>query len=376
MDTFCAAPWVVHTLNADGTAGMCCVNRVITSRDHASLMRSRGMADAISAMRGGEPVNGCEKCYDQERSGMDSMRMHYNGLGDLSEVESGGIAWFDLSLGNKCNQACRICGPHNSTGWIRDAGRMRDLPWAHVNLLAADDPVVDGGDRVDGVLDAMGRTSRPFVVELKGGEPLYMDSTRRLLREMVDRGLHDRTSELRIMTNGTVADPDIVSLLGEFGSINMAISIDGIGPLHNYTRGVSIPWDECRRRWGRLASMDNITTLRISNTIYAYNILGQADLVRWRDEEFGIDVPMADAVLHTPAYLGIGVLPADLRREAMSRLHESHPAAALLASEEGHDASLARERFRVFTSRLDAIRGERLVDIVPELAPLMEVGHA
>jgi hypothetical protein len=372
MDSFCAAPWAVHTLNADGTAGICCVNHVLKAADHRTLMGSPEMADAIRRMRAGEPVPGCEKCYDQERDGIHSMRMLYNGLAGPDPDGHGGVAWFDLSLGNKCNQACRICGPHNSTGWIRDADRMGDIPWAHVSIPAGGRRIVDGGDRVDGVLELMAMSSKPFVVELKGGEPLYMESNRRLLREMVARGLHGKASELRLITNGTVADPEIIGLLGEFGSVNLALSVDGVGPLHTYTRGVALSWDECRSRWMRLASMRNITGMRISNTIYAYTVLGHRELAEWRDSEFGPGVPMADAVLHTPAYLGIGVLDADLRARAACRLPDGHPMAEVLLSDEHPAVAERRERFRVFTHRLDLIRGERLADIVPELAPLME----
>jgi len=322
-------------------------------------------------MESGMPVIGCEKCYATEASGHQSLRMIYNELMPAEPSSDTDVSWFDLSLGNKCNQACRICGPHNSTGWLADMDGLRDLEWAHVNRVRVTRPVVDGLDKIGEIISLMDASPPGFTIELKGGEPLYMDANRRLLSMMVERGLHRRTGQLRIMTNGTVADAELVSLLSRFDDINLAISIDAVGGLHCYTRGLNVPWDECLRRWDRLRRMPNVRGLRIANTIYAYNAFGMGRLAEWKDSELGTDVPMANAVLHRPDYLGLSVLTPGMRRAAMVDLPDDHPALPHLSRQEDGSEPRLRERFRLFTGRLDAIRGESLVDLVPELAPLM-----
>lgn len=372
MDSFCAAPWRVHNINANGTASMCCINLSVVAADRRSLLEDPAMAKAMAAMSSGEPVDGCGKCYDAEAAGGTSLRMIYNDL--LGERD--GIGWFDLSLGNKCNQRCRICGPHNSTAWIPDAEAMSDITWTHLRTRMPLGPIVDGTSHVDAVIADMRAAEDGFTVELKGGEPLYMGASLTLLRRMVDEGLHHRTGELRIITNGTASDGGILDLLGCFPRIDLAISVDAVGPLHAYTRGSRLSWDECLGRWDALASLPNIRNLRIANTIYAYTAFGLGRLSEWKDSMFGADVSMANAVLRDPRYLGLSVLTDGMRQRALSGLPDDHPASHQLRSPSVPEDVMLRERFAGFTRRLDAIRGESMASLVPQLAPLLEGTHA
>lgn len=373
MDSFCAAPWRVHNINANGTASMCCINLSVVAADRRSLLEDPAMALAMAAMSSGDPVDGCGKCYDAEAAGGTSLRMIYNDL--LGMPGPGGIGWFDLSLGNKCNQKCRICGPHNSTAWIPDAEEMSDIAWSHLRTRMPLGPIVDGNSHVDAVIADMLAAGDGFTVELKGGEPLYMGASLTLLRRMVDEGLHHRTGELRIITNGTASDDGILELLGCFPRIDLAISVDAVGPLHAYTRGSRLSWDECLCRWDALASLPNVGNLRIANTIYAYTAFGLGRLSEWKDSMFGSDVSMANAVLRNPRYLGLSVLTDGMRQLASSGLPDDHPATQPLRSPSVEGDGILRDRFAGFTRRLDAIRGENLVDMVPQLAPLMEARH-
>lgn len=372
MDTYCAAPWSVHTVNANGTVGVCCVNHHAVSHDRASLMAGDAMAAMRSDMLAGRQARGCEKCYATEAAGGTSLRHIYNHELDRSgnERTDEDMLWFDLSMGNKCNQKCRICGPHNSTGWLRDLRDLEDLTWSHVNTANAR-VHVDNGDMVEEILALMTSASRRFTVELKGGEPLYIDSARRLLRTMVMNGLHWKTETLRIITNGTVIDDEMMSLLRAFDSIDLGISIDAVGELHAYTRGTGVPWDECRRRWAALCALPRVRKVRICNTIYAYNVFGMGRLADWVQSEFGDEVSMANAVLFRPSYLSVRMLPRSLRLRAANGLTEEHPAHAVLHGEDDPDAETNRLRFREFTHRLDLLRGESLLDLVPQLAMVM-----
>lgn len=373
MDTYCAAPWAVHTVNANGTVGVCCVNHHVVAGNRSDLMSGAAMAAMKSDMLSGRQARGCEKCYATEASGGVSLRHIYN-----QELERSGngrtdadTLWFDLSMGNKCNQRCRICGPHNSTGWLRELRDLEDLEWAHVNTAPHASAHVDNDAMVGEILSLMSSSARRFTVELKGGEPLYIDSARRLLRAMVSDGLHWKTETLRIITNGTVIDDETMSLLRAFDSIDLGISVDAVGELHEYTRGTGVTWDECRRRWAMLCALPRVRKVRICNTIYAYNVFGMGRLAEWVQSEFGDEVSMANAVLFRPSYLSVRMLPRQLRLRAANGLNEDHPAYAVLHGDDDPDAETHRSRFREFTRRLDLLRGESLLDLVPQLATVM-----
>ena len=381
--TFCAAPWTVHCVNASGTAGMCCLNHqvVVPVDHHKELMSSQRLQDIKLQMLAGEKVNGCEKCYSNESIGVYSLRQMYNDItglvldeSRLAELGYENRVWYDLSLSNLCNQKCRICGQYNSTAWQKDAKAMVDLPWAHQNTYKLDTVLVENNSAIDDIIASMLRSSDDFKIELKGGEPLYLDTSLRLLEEMTRLGLHTRTIELRIMTNGTQYDDKVMQMLSLFPAINMSFSVDAVGKLHEYTRGTNMTWDQCRRSWQQLIKLPNISKFRISNTIYAYTVLNVPELIAWVHSEFGKNTSMSHSMLHKPKYLRANLVPNHLRQLVVDRLI-NYPAlaASLIADPKSDDAEVAQRRryFKLYTERLDQLRGENLIDLVPELAEMM-----
>ena len=388
--TFCAAPWTVHCINAEGTAGVCCVNNtaLTDSTRHSDMIGSADVRKMKQDMLAGRPAAGCEKCYDHEAAGVYSLRNLYNDLttdrldhASLYADEYENRTWYDLSLGNKCNQKCRICGPYNSTAWAKDAKALADLKWTHVNWRELDDVLIESHSAIPGILTSMQRASGKFRIELKGGEPLYMDSSRELIAKMLELGLHEKTEELRIITNGTQHDPRLLDMLRQFPAIDMALSIDATGKLHEYTRGTNMTWDDCRRSWSTVTALPNIKRLRISNTIYAYTIFDLGNLRNWVRSEFGF-TEMADALLHKPRYLHAKIVPYHLRAEAVSNLDSTDEMKDILlaeptATEFGNSLALdeiiddLRYQFKTFTLRMDQQRSESLLTIVPRLAELL-----
>jgi organic radical activating enzyme len=391
-DTFCAAPWTVYNINADGTVGLCCVQHSYKapSDQHADFMNSQLVMDIKQAMLTGQQVKGCEKCYHAEASGLWSLRQWYNDLTeaglDKSRLLEPGYenrSWYDLSLSNKCNQKCRICGPYNSTAWAKDAAALADLEWNHTHW---DKPSVlfDSGNTIPSIIASMKRSTQALRVEMKGGEPLYLESSRRLLEQMVTEGLHIRTEELRIITNGTAYDDRLIETLKCFPALDIGLSIDATGKLHEYTRGTSMSWDDCRKSWETLIKLPNIKKLRVSNTIYAYTVHNLYQLREYVRSEFGADCQMADAVLHKPKYLHLKILPQHLLNAAADLLSPDDRIGKYLreslnlsdiTDQQGESLETVmirqRLRFKLFTARLDAQRNERLVDYIPQLAELL-----
>lgn len=376
--TLCAAPWIVHTVNANGTVGICCINPDILAKSHEELAQ-HGLLDTVKRdMLDGKPIQGCEKCYEYDAAGNKSLRAIYNGMHERynNDFADSDILWFDLSMGNKCNQACRICGPHNSTGWLKDLSGFKDIYWAHVNNVITYRKHSDNSDKIPEIIRQMTATRKPFAVELKGGEPLYIDANIALLQQMIQQGLHEKCQELRIMTNGTAIDAKVMEMLRVFENINLAISIDAVGPLHSYTRGTRLTWDECRRCWQKLVNLPNVTELRISNTIYIYSVFHLRELYEFIRSEFGNAAVIADALLYKPMYLSVTTLPTNLRELAKQGLSHDHPVMALLNAPEDPDRVIRENRFRVFTKKLDKMRNERLADHIPQLAEFMQGDHA
>ena len=387
--TFCPAPWAISCVNANNTVGLCCLNQshnVKAKNDR--LFHEHAQLDAIKrAMLAGEKIHGCDRCYTDESNGFQSLRQQYIrdflpnlDVHRLTEPGYQNIVYFDLSLESKCNQKCRICGPYNSSAWLKDAEQMVDLEWSHVNHMMRAVPSDTNGISVQKILNTMQATNDDIEIELKGGEPLYMDSVYELLISMVQLGIHQRTTWVRIFTNGTQYDQKLLDVLAQFPALHLAFSIDAVGKLHEYTRGSNVSWDECRRRWARLLELPNIKRLKVSNTIYAYNLHDVGNLHAWARSEFGKDVWIANSVLNGPYMLRNTLLPQQWRESAADLIDgvEFSELVSYLRKPIGPNdfgiRSIAdvRNHFKLYTQRLDQIRGEKFEDLVPDLAWLMD----
>lgn len=399
-DSWCPAPWTGCVVNSDGSTAVCPIGPRV-ALDAAGRFDGERLGEIKSAMLRGERLRDCEKCWVQERDGAKSLRRSYLDILE-GKIDPGLCAdpaydprfYFDLSLSNRCNQRCRICGPSNSTGWFKDAENLEHLPWTHVSGQRR---VRSAGELMPVVLGMMAASPQPLDLELKGGEPLYLPEVRELLSGMISRGLNERTSVLKVLTNGTVTDPEILEMLKAFPAVDISISVDATGRLHEYTRGTGVSWDECRRSWQRLAGLPNLNTLSIANTIYIYNIFDQLRLYEWANRDLGITRDMSHAMLTRPLYLNVKIMPDGLRERAVAML-DDHPMRRKLdgvvgmltsgvddadvmpswsrkqsvsAAEVSLRISRLRGKFRDFTNALDDLRGEYLLDLVPELAPMM-----
>lgn len=339
------------------------------------------------SMLEGKTIPGCDRCYRDERNNLTSLRQQYIreflpslDLTRLAEKNYQNIVYYDLSLEAKCNQKCRICGPYNSTAWLKDAEQMIDLEWAHINHMMRAVPSDQNQISVQKILNTMQATTNDIIIELKGGEPLYMGSVYELLTSMIHLGINERTSWIRIFTNGTQYDQRLLDVLVQFPALNLSISIDAVGKLHEYTRGTNISWDDCRASWARLLTLPNIKRLKVSNTIYAYNLHDVGNLHKWAKSEFGPDVWMANSVLNGPYQLRNTLLPQSWRESAADTIDnpDFSKLVAYLRKPIGpgefgtRSLQEVRDHFKLYTQRLDQIRGEKFEDLVPDLAWLMD----
>ena len=91
------------------------------------------MKNVRKQMLNGEMPPSCIKCYKEEAAGHNSKRMwetaYWSERVDVDKViantgEDGSVppqlAYIDLRFGTKCQLACVMCSPHDSSGWIKD----------------------------------------------------------------------------------------------------------------------------------------------------------------------------------------------------------------------------------------------------------------
>ena len=141
--TFCVYPWIHQVATPNGAVNFCCISEKtfihhddgkpinLAEDSFEEAWNTQNMRDIRQKMLAGEPVKGCETCYEQEKIGKRSYRQAHNkewfsrpGKKEIVErVESSKLnnyavdkppVYLDLRLGNLCNLKCRMCNPYNS----------------------------------------------------------------------------------------------------------------------------------------------------------------------------------------------------------------------------------------------------------------------
>ena len=400
--TFCVAPWTHYSTSSLGHGRICCLNHDVTwdPTKRKEAFNDPRLIAIKQAMIAGNKVKGCSRCYSRELDGGESLRQIYNSsmmkyldFEKINEPEYEVGVWYDLNISNKCNQKCRICGPQSSTAWFKDADQLFEKEaWFKENDWDKKfQKYIDLQGEIPIIIEYMKKAPAIQNLEFKGGEPLYIDGYKILMRRMIEENIINKVKLLTVITNGTAYDPETLSLLKHFPKINLILSIDATEKLHEYTRGTSISWDDCRRSWNNL--YDNLINkspdnkFSINNVIYIYNSFNHQKLRDWVDVEFGKKTFMSNQTLYHPEYLGVNIMPHKLKKRAASITTNTLVKNIFSNSPESVDhlkvncpagvefdnyLQSLRHRFKIFTKRLDTLRDENLLEIVPELSTMLQ----
>jgi hypothetical protein len=429
-ETFCILPWVHLEVMPDGACKACCVageaiheGRRPLNVAEKSFQEIRGsgyMRSLRRALASGERAQVCSYCWEQEKRGEQSLRQgwnlrHQEAARSLSERTRSGtdpaeplpLEYLQLSLGNKCNLACRMCNGSYSSRiaedpvhaqwaghtdarssllgagglWARWTGRgaapragwASGAPWFEQEEFFRSE-LLEGGSALR-------------YLYVTGGEPFLNPSFGRLVDDYVARGWAPNI-ELMISTNLFHNEATIrrtMASLLPFGRCTVGASIDGHGAVYEYIR-YPARWDIVERNLRVVREVSDAhpnLVLTLATAIQPYNCLGLVDLLRFAD---GLEVSCYPHIIDGPDFLRMGVVPRALRQEAASRLlayagtpgptpaqaanreHAGRLARHLEGLEDDERTDRERRRFLEFTRALDASRGQDLRISVPELA--------
>ena len=140
-NTFCSYPWRHLFVQPSGHQKICCLsNENITKDDDYrqfnlakdplfASWNSNYMKKIRKKMLNGERLSTCERCYQQERNGLESMRdtdneqyFRGNTAPDGSFAEQPGH--IELHFGNVCNLTCKMCSQMFSTSIGKELIKM------------------------------------------------------------------------------------------------------------------------------------------------------------------------------------------------------------------------------------------------------------
>jgi len=300
-DKICILPWVSIETSPIGTARPCCLAKEeITYLDEfgqeqkynlkthtpEDIYNSRYMQILRRDFLYGQKPATCQRCWDEEAAGRISKRInsrvrlkeYYDNV-DWQNLTPNQLWFIDLKLGNICNLKCRICGSWSSSKWAKEeidyvgGNRKEHLAYKYLQ---------DGAwPRESEIFWDNLRTLLPNIkyFEFTGGEPFLIEQHFELLRYAVETG-DSQHIEIHYNTNGTVF-PEAAELWSNFKHVEIAFSIDNIGPRFEYER-YGADWEEVQENLQKFTAMrDNKISTQLCTTMNIQNVYYLPELCDW-----------------------------------------------------------------------------------------------
>jgi hypothetical protein len=377
-NTFCILPWIHLSTRPDGSMRVCCTANAssvgptnnkehggqigilktddgkpnnLNVSDFLTAWNSSYMRNIRKQMLNGEKPPSCLKCHKEESAGRKSKRMwetqYWSERVNVEELilntSNDGevppnLAYIDLRFGTKCQLACVMCSPHDSSGWIKDYKAI--FPAVKNETLKETMQWQDKGS-INGssynwhkqnpifwqqFYDQMSNMQQIYFA---GGESLIIDEHYKILEHAIEQG-YAKNLELRYNSNAVEWREDLFDLWKEFKVVRFHYSVDDIFERNEYIRYPS--------KWNRTEEvfriLDKETSANVEVTIacsvQALNIYYIPDFIKWKiKQKFEkINVwPMGAGMInyhlvYHPPQLNIKVLPKWFKKEVRRKYNE------------------------------------------------------
>ena len=392
-DRFCILPWISLEASPVGTVRPCCLadDEITDSNgdkfnigqaDIDTVRNSTHMRDLRRTFLAGEQPQTCRKCWNEERVGRTSKRMH--SLDRLKHIVPDGawtedarpLIFLDLKLGNICNLKCRICGSWSSSQFATE--EINDAPpeqkkhtFAYKMLQAGAWP--RNSPTFWAQLERVAEQIR--YIEFTGGEPFMIQEHFDVLSRLVDRGLAHNI-EIHYNTNGTVYPENAPDIWQHFRTVEIAFSIDDVAERFEYQRSNAV-WSEVNNNVDRFFDLrnrsDNIR-LQLCCTVNVFNVMYLADVAVWiRSRSFDF---VYWNMMHDAGYFSIACLSDAAKDAVIARLSQHDFGQDQLEIDRLCDfmrrgASTDGFMTRMKINDLDRKRQQNLGSVAPELAALL-----
>jgi len=336
-DKFCVLPWISLETSPIGTTRPCCLAEdEIKDQDgnkYSLMTTDLNVVHNIEYMRklrqdflDKKQPQTCRKCWNEERSGRTSKRLHtINRLEHIVTdtewtADAKPLVFIDFKLGNICNLKCRICGSWSSSTFAAEEVQFEGKDSFHYQMLK------DGAwprrnqrfwQDIDSLMDQV------RYLEFTGGEPFMIQEHFDLLQRMVDNGIAHNV-EIHYNTNGTHYPENAEEIWKHFKTVEVAFSIDDVNERFEYQRANAI-WSEVNTNMDRFEQLRERNTniqLQVCSTVNVFNVMYLEGLANWIDKR-SFDFVYWN-MLHEAYYHSVGTLPERAKQIAIERLQNAN----------------------------------------------------
>lgn len=327
-ETFCILPWISLEASPIGTVRPCCLaDEEIVDNDGAKfdlrkdnfddIRKSNYMVKLREEFLSGSRPKTCRKCWNEERSGRSSKRLHTLDRlkhikvdDDLWTIDPKPLYFLDLKLGNICNLKCRICG-----SWSSSQAAVEELQFTrredqHSSLAYA--MLKEGRWPRESPLfwsEIKKTLSEITYIEFTGGEPFLIEEHFNMLKDIIEMGIANNV-EIHYNTNGTVFPEEAEEIWKHFKTVEIAISVDGLYFRFDYQR-TNARWVAVEHNIDNFFKLQtrypSIIQLQVCSTVSVFNVRYLQDIAEWLEAKPFNYVYWN--MLHEPYYFSISTLP-------------------------------------------------------------------
>jgi len=398
-DRFCVLPWISLEASPIGTVRPCCLaddeivddagNKFsLLTADFDTIQNSKHMKKLREDFLDKKQPQTCRKCWNEERSGRTSKRMHT--LDRLKHmlpdqpwtVDARPLMFLDLKLGNICNLKCRICGSWSSSQFATE--ELADMPLEVDKKTTFPYQMLRAGawprenqqfwQQIDQHLDDI------RYIEFTGGEPFMIQEHFDMLQGIVDRGIAHRV-EIHYNTNGTQFPELGPAIWKHFRTVEIAISIDDLGERFEYQRTNAV-WSEVEKNLQKFQLLkQNLPNIQLQccSTVNVFNIRYIDELAQWANNQ-NFDFVYWN-MMHDAWYFSIATLPESAKKQITEYLQTAtvpdqyRDEFQRIVEFMNRGASTDGFMMRMKIADLDRKRNQNLATVCPEFAELIKYDY-
>ena len=383
--TFCPHMWLSATHANGGFFKPCCVYE---SDDHENkwgpgfTINQRHLDSQRKKLANNQKPKECGRCFYYEEKGLASLRTesiqldwwkpYADHINEHTDQKTGRYnrdpVYFDLKLGNKCNLACRMCSPSDSS--LIEKEIRKDPTLFNYNPIYKQD--IDfinqhytDDRKIDMVFDAISNVENIVELKFTGGEPFLNKRIPKFIDQCIDRNIADKI-KIHFTSNLTTLPENILEKLTKFKWSNINVSMEGIGATYEYIR-YPASWVKFSKNFQKLQQ----SGVNHSVTYTATN-LSVLDMHHWLDWTLENKVKWSANPVIDPSYYHVRILPWELKQEVNYHcrnkpldIHSRSKVAGILKMMDQPSDAQIWETFCKETKAKDKIRSQSIAKSIP-----------
>lgn len=389
MDNFCVLPFNSLSISATGELRPCCnayesgfdlnvrdlsLENIINNKKIKSLRESflKNNKDSL-----------CNRCWEMEKIGNRSFRHVANtdkSYGEHSvipikkenQISFEDIQYIDITLGNKCNLACRMCNPYSSSLLAK---QLKEL-----NEYDGDDLIDFSRSTKDKILDLISRCKNLNTLYLLGGEPLINE----FHDEIVDLLIREKRAKdinIHYSTNLQIDIEKYLDTWSKFKFVDLNVSIDGSYDYYEYVRWPG-KWEKVFKNLKRACQFRKESNFypSVATTVQNLNAVNLYDLIKECSNLNGTYLPFFFIPVTGGNYLEI--TPTEVLVQEIKRLEVlPDPYGRIKELIQHFDSSIEKSKavdkklvseFFYKQKKLDTLRKQNLFSLIPYMKEYAE----